>query len=73
MNVTTDKADFSHSMIVLATVFLNIGHPGLIFDPRNKSSDPAVVVDATGMPAETVKYEQYNSSDEVRERDSAAV
>jgi hypothetical protein len=60
-------------MITLATIFLNIGHPGLIFDPRNKSSASAVVADAADMPAETVKYEQYRSSEEVRERGSAAV
>ena len=66
----TDRLTNSfHSMIILATIFLNIGHPGLIFDPRNKASGS--VVDAT--PAGTVKDEQYSTSDEIRVSNSAAV
>jgi hypothetical protein len=53
-------------MIILATIFLNIGHPGLIFEPKNKTLGSAV---SSG----GVKDEQYSSSDEVREMGSAAV
>jgi hypothetical protein len=64
-------ADFFVSrMIILATIFLNIGHPGLIFDPRGKTSGS--VVDATALIG-GVKDEQYSSGDEVRERSSGAV
>jgi hypothetical protein len=56
-------------MIILATIFLNIGHPGLIFDPRNKASASVPAIAPTGTP----KDEQYSSSDEVRENGSAAV
>jgi hypothetical protein len=54
-------------MIVLAAIFLNIGHPGAIFGPRNKTS--ALIVAAT--PTGNTKDEQYSSSDEVRERNTA--
>jgi hypothetical protein len=55
-------------MIILATIFLNIGHPGLIFEPRHKN--PACVV--SDKPA-GVKNEQYSSGDETGENSSAAV
>lgn len=64
-------ADFLRSMIILATIFLNIGHPGLIFDPRNKSLSS--VVNAAAAPTGSVKDEQYSSSDEIRENRSSAV
>jgi hypothetical protein len=34
----------SRSMIILGVIFLNIGHPGLVFDPRknNMASQTAV-------------------------------
>ena len=57
-------------MIILATGFLNIGHPGLIFDPRGKTLGS--VVDATA-PSGGVKDEQYSSGDEVRKGSSGAV
>ena len=53
-------------MIILATIFLNIGHPGLIFEPKNKTLGSATV-------SAGVKDEQYSSSDEVREMGSAVV
>jgi hypothetical protein len=55
-------------MIILATIFLNIGHPGLIFDPRETS--PATVI-----PTEIDKTEQdgSSSSDEARQGTSATV
>jgi hypothetical protein len=56
-------------MIILATIFLNIGHPGLIFDPRNKTMASA----AATAPAGDVKDEQYSSSDEARENNRAVV
>jgi hypothetical protein len=52
-------------MIILATIFLNIGHPGLIFEPGNKTSIAA--------PIDNVKDEHYSSSDEVREGNSTVV
>jgi hypothetical protein len=57
-------------MIILATIFLNIGHPGLIFEPKNKTLGS---VDAAAASRGGVKDEQYSSSDEVRENSSAAV
>jgi hypothetical protein len=57
-------------MIILATIFLNIGHPGLIFEPKNKTLGS---VDAATASNGGVKDEQYSSSDEVRENSSAAV
>ena len=54
-------------MIILATIFLNIGHPGLIFEPKNKTLGFATVSSGG------VKDEQYSSSDEVREMGSAVV
>jgi hypothetical protein len=62
-------ADLLRSMIILATIFLNIGHPGLIFDPKNKTSSSVAATAPTG----NIKDEQYSSSDEVRENSSAAV
>jgi hypothetical protein len=66
--LTGRLTDSPRSMIILATIFLNIGHPGLIFESKHK--DPASVV--TDTPA-SVKNEQYSSSDETRENSSAAV
>jgi len=57
-------------MIILAAIFLNIGHPGLIFDPRNKTMASAAAATA---PAGDVKDEQYSSSDEARENSRAVV
>jgi len=56
-------------MVALGAIFLNIGHPGLIFDPSNKVSASSAAV----TPVETVKDKQYSSTDEVGESRSSTV
>lgn len=46
-------------MILLGTIFLNIGHPGLVFAPSRNGSDSS--------PVATVKDEQYSSSEEAKQ------
>ena len=48
-------------MICLAVIFLNIGHPGLVFDPRKNNMAPKAAS----------KGEPLSSSDE--EKESAMV
>jgi len=53
-------------MIILGAIFLNIGHPGLIFDSSSKTS-----TSAADQSVDIVKDEQYISGEESRETSSA--